>query len=169
MTTYWTGDTHWGHQRIIELCQRPYGSVAEMNADLVSKWNAVVKAEDSVWHLGDFCWKGYEHIFHQLNGHKHLIIGNHDARATLILPWASPPQVYQELKINEDGVSTRLVLFHWPIDEWQGYHRGAIHLHGHTHGKLPDKPGRCDVGVDKWHMTPVTLTEIKARLATLTG
>ena len=94
------------------------------------------------------------------------IIGNHDGKATLALPWASQ-QMYRELTIVEDGIKTKLVLFHYPIDSWNRYHHGTLHLHGHTHGNLADKPGRCDVGVDKWSMQPVTLPQIKERLATL--
>ena len=167
MTTYITADHHFNHSRIIELCQRPYTSVDEMNADMVAKWNAVVGPTDSVWHLGDFCWKGYESVFTQLNGQKHLIIGNHDPQSTLMLPWASPPQVYQELKIKEDGITTRVVLFHYGIRSWNGMFRGVLHLHGHSHGKLPGSRLSLDIGVDCWDFSPVTLPQIKARMATL--
>ena len=166
MTVYFSADLHVGHRRIIELCKRPYGSLDEMNADLIANWNAVVKPTDSIWFLGDFAWHGSEHFFYQLNGEKHLIIGNHDGKDTLALPWASQ-EMYRELAINEDGVTTKLVLFHYPIRSWDGAYKGRIHLYGHVHGKLSGTRLCLDVGVDCWDFRPVTLSEIKVRLATL--
>jgi calcineurin-like phosphoesterase family protein len=55
-------------------------------------------------------------------------------------------------------------MFHYPIEDWDRVRHGALHLHGHTHGNLANRPGRWDVGVDRWDMQPVTLTQIKARI-----
>lgn len=48
-----TADSHFGHARIVELAQRPFASLAEMDAEMVRRWNAVVGPEDVVLHLGD--------------------------------------------------------------------------------------------------------------------
>ena len=45
--------------------------------------------------------------------------------------------------------------------------RGALHVYGHSHGKLPGNNVSLDVGVDCWNLRPVTLSEIRARLAML--
>ncbi|ROR96635.1 hypothetical protein EDD28_1221 [Salana multivorans] len=50
---YVAADHHFGHVRIGELAERPFASVAEMDAELVARWNDVVGADDVVLHLGD--------------------------------------------------------------------------------------------------------------------
>lgn len=44
-------------------------------------------------------------------------------------------------------------------------HRGAIHVHGHSHGVLPGTARSCDVGVDDWGYRVVTMAEVLERLA----
>jgi calcineurin-like phosphoesterase family protein len=167
MTVYLSADSHFSHTNILKFCNRPFANIDEMNSALVTNWNAVVTDDDSVWHLGDFCWHGSEHFFHRLNGKKHLIIGNHDGRKTLTLPWASQPRDYHEMKlIDGEGISHELVLSHYPFEEWNRYYKGSIHLYGHVHArKLNDcsKP-RFDVGVDNCNFAPITLDQILARL-----
>ena len=48
-----TSDQHFSHARISELADRPFATVEEMNAELVRRWNEVVRADDTVLHLGD--------------------------------------------------------------------------------------------------------------------
>lgn len=168
MMTFFSADHHHGHSNIINYCKRPFASVDEMTATIVQRWNQTVGRDDEVWFLGDFCFKGYESLFENLNGRKHLIIGNHDPRSTLILPWASQPQHYHEMKI--DG--TKIVLFHYGMRSWNGMYKGAIQLYGHSHNTLPgfrvaSGGGTLDVGVDCWNFYPVTIKQIKARIATL--
>jgi calcineurin-like phosphoesterase family protein len=44
-------------------------------------------------------------------------------------------------------------------------HHGDLHLYGHSHGSLPGTAARTDVGVDCFEFRPVTLDEIRVRLA----
>lgn len=166
MTLYFTADLHIGHRRIIEHCQRPFTSAEEMNAELVRRWCALIKPGDVIWVLGDFAWYGHEDVFHRLPGEKHLIIGNHDTKRTLKMPWASVRD-YHELALKEDGKKTKLVLFHYPIRSWNGMFSNSLHLHGHCHSRLPGSRQCVDVGVDCWEFYPVTITQIKDRMATL--
>ena len=46
------------------------------------------------------------------------------------------------------GIDERLVLFHYPIEQWQGRPNGGFHLHGHVHGHGASLARRCDVGID---------------------
>ncbi|MCW2750287.1 MAG: metallophosphoesterase [Aeromicrobium sp.] len=50
---YFTSDTHYGHQNIIEFCDRPYADVHHMNVDLVNRAASTLTMEDELWHLGD--------------------------------------------------------------------------------------------------------------------
>jgi calcineurin-like phosphoesterase family protein len=78
--TYFTSDQHFGHFNIIRLCSRPFETVEEMDEALLSKWNAKVKADDTVYILGDLFFRAakVEPILKALNGRKHIIVGNHD-------------------------------------------------------------------------------------------
>ena len=159
---WFSSDSHYSHNNILKFCKRPYANVDEMNVDMVKKWNQVVKPDDSIYHLGDFSFKDGDKLFYQLNGHKHLIIGNHDGDKVRDLPWESQ-EIYSELEMpDKTGKKHRIILFHYPISEWDGFFKGAIHLHGHVHGKkmLPELKKRIDVAVDCFNFFPVSFEKI---------
>ena len=63
----------------------------------------------------------------------------------------------------------KFILFHYPIEEWNGYFRGTIQLHGHQHNhkdynykNLEKGIRRFDVGVDANYMCPVSAEDITA-------
>ncbi len=162
MTVWFTADTHFGHDNIIRFCSRPFAAADDMDRGLIARWNERVSENDEVWHLGDFCWKDPRPYLPKLNGRKHLVTGNHEPMARTAVGWASV-QPYKELSLGGD----LLVLFHYGLRVWNRSHHGAIHLYGHSHGRLPGDSQCCDVGVDCWDLRPVSLDEIKTRLATL--
>ena len=51
---FFTSDTHFNHEKIIEYCKRPFSSVEEMDKKLVSNWNEVVSEGCTVFHLGGY-------------------------------------------------------------------------------------------------------------------
>ena len=161
--TYFTADTHFGHENIIRLCKRPFRTIEEHDNELVARWNARISRSDTVYVVGDFAYRDDpERVFRRLNGQKHLVIGNHDKKSTLRLPWASPPRERIFLKLDGE----RIVLDHYGGRTWNGSFGGSLQFYGHSHGRLPGLGNSTDVGVDAWDFTPVTLPEIKARLAT---
>ena len=165
MATWFTADTHFGHANIIGLSNRPFASLAEMDAALTHNWNAVVQPDDEVWHLGDFAFRNAipaADYLRRLHGRIHLIWGNHDSAETRALPgWASSTP-YVEISLE----GRRLVLFHYALRVWNRSHNGAVHLYGHSHGSLAGDSQCCDVGVDNahWAYRPVSLREIDALL-----
>jgi calcineurin-like phosphoesterase family protein len=171
MQVFFTGCTHFGHANIIKLANRPFADVEEMNEALVERWNARVRPGDRVYHLGDVAWKTATPWMERLNGQKFVLIGNHDERSELESAAGSIMDIrdYHELKAG----GARFVLFHYPIEDWNGRWRGAIHLHCHTHAKefrnpnLPDAPielkcNRFNVGVDACGFAPVSVDEVVA-------
>ena len=166
MATYITADSHFGHGGILSPRMhrpRPFSSVEAMNEALIQQWNNRIREDDVVWHLGDFAYAASaamcREIFGRLNGRKHLILGNHDHARTTALPWHSQQQMAEPVIEGR-----RIVLCHYALRTWHGMHRGAIHLHGHSHGSLPGTARSCDVGVDDWSYRPVTLAEVMERL-----
>lgn len=152
------------------MAQRPFETVEEMNAALIAKWNGRVSQKDEVYILGDITLNdtaGYAmNLLRQLNGRKYLVRGNHDkfvdkiAFDLRLFEWVKDYHSFYDQK-------RKFVLFHYPIAEWDGFYRGAIHLHGHQHNK-PEynianaKKGLLfyDVGVDANDMAPVSIEEI---------
>jgi calcineurin-like phosphoesterase family protein len=165
--TYFWADTHFNHGNIIEHTARPYKSAEEMNRDLIARWNSRVSDRDAIWLLGDFMFKAsgmakhvLHEIFYQLQGWKGLIIGNHDERnpEVLKLPWDRQEKLFT---FKREG--RRAELCHYPMESWKGSHRGTLHLHGHSHGTMAQRPRRWDVGCDV-EPYPVEWREILARV-----
>ncbi|SEN10315.1 Calcineurin-like phosphoesterase superfamily protein [Sphingomonas gellani] len=158
MTVFFTADTHFGDHRTLNIHRRPFKSVADMDAALIANWNAVVGHDDEVWHLGDVARRAADvpTLLSRLNGRKHLLRGNNDPDETLAAPgWASVGD-YAEIAVDE----RRLVLCHYAFRAWNGQHRGALNLHGHSHGRLKPMPRQFDVGVDPRAFAPVTLSQL---------
>lgn len=160
MALFFTADTHFGDHRTLNIHRRPFASVAEMDEALVAGWNAVVGPADEIWHLGDVAWRAADvaGLLARLNGTKHLVRGNNDPAGTGEAPgWASV-QDYAELTEGD----ARLVLCHYPFRSWNGQHRRAIDLHGHSHGKLKPMLRQFDVGVDARGFRPTSLAALLA-------
>lgn len=153
---FYVADTHFGHESIIRNCARPFSSVAEMDAEIVRRWNETVGKDDLVYHLGDWGWPtgdpfAFKRLFHALNGRKVLILGNHDVRKDgtvrpdlAELPWDRRPE--HLLEVRDEG--QRVVLCHYALRTWSAAHHGAWHFYGHSHGRLPSQGRSRDVGVD---------------------
>ncbi|WP_163059902.1 hypothetical protein [Acidithiobacillus ferrooxidans] len=57
MRTFFTSESHFGHDNIIRHCQRPcrehpFRDGAQMDRALINAWNSVVSPGDTVYHLG---------------------------------------------------------------------------------------------------------------------
>jgi calcineurin-like phosphoesterase family protein len=162
MRTFFTSDSHFGHDNIIKHCgrpcrERPFRDSAQMDRALMDAWNSVVSPGDVVYHLGDFSLRPVETIqglLKKLHGTKHLIVGNHD-RTHGVTGWSS---VREMDKIDVDGQS--VFLCHYPMREWPGMWQGTVHLYGHVHGNLQPMPGSMEVSADVWGGKPVQMMDI---------
>lgn len=149
MAIFVWSDLHFNHAGIIRYCNRPFADVREMNESIIARWNMAIGPTDTIWVLGDFGFHGKDDlatIFTCLNGHKNLVIGNHDEKnaEVLKLPWERQERLYT---LKTEGM--RFELCHYPIEAWKGSHKGSIMLHGHSHGTLKNIiPHRFDVGFD---------------------
>lgn len=186
---FFTSDLHLGHRNIIAHCDRPFTCLEAMHKAMVGLWNETVGPHDVVYILGDLHlgrFSDVAHLIPQLNGHKVLIPGNHDAcwvghhgdtkraramgemLAAGITAIAQPgylPNVHLANGIWVD-------LHHFPHrsnhpnlpghDERHREHwppdTGRWLLHGHVHNrwKMWASARQLNVGVDQWGFRPVS-------------
>lgn len=187
MTTWFSSDQHFGHNNIIGFCGRPFAGVEEMNAELIRRWNAVVKPADTVYVLGDFALGRIEEtlaIVSQLAGRKILVVGNHDrcwkGHGARHLPMigryieAGFKEIHQGI-INLEIEGTPVQACHFPYsddkhtkDPYKGHRpvdMGGWLLHGHVHEKWRQVGRMINVGVDVWDFTPVSEAQLADLIA----
>jgi 3-oxoacid CoA-transferase subunit A len=176
-TIFYTSDLHFGHENIIRHCDRPFSNVEEMNRALIDNWNARVRSIDQVYIAGDFSYRSQQPVagyLEQLNGTKHLIVGNHD------VSWMKSVNLGKYFaSVEKMGEATdsgrRVVLCHYPMMAWPG--RGSYLVHGHIHNRrnadywplLCTMPQALNAGVDVNGYMPVTLDELIANNAMFRG
>lgn len=156
MTDFVTSDLHFGHTNIMKFCPvtraRFKNDVTYMNEAMIQEWNAVVKQGDHTYILGDVCFAPWEKavgFLSRLNGTKTLVAGNHDKKLLKSREFCDQfVEIRDYLDISVNG--TKVVMFHYPIAEWDQMHRGAVHLHGHLHGGTSglEQYRARDVGMD---------------------
>lgn len=172
---FFTSDLHLHHERILQLTNRPFESVDEMDDALVRNINETVGTDDVLWILGDVCMgkekiQSCERFLDALDCKEvHLIIGNHDARKRredLLTVGFSSVSDYEEVKLGGKKLG---ILCHYPLMSWNSMRHGSIMLHGHIHApasyNVENKANgirRYDVGVDANDFRPVSADSIKA-------
>lgn len=160
---FFTADTHWGHCKIIEYCNRPYKNGDEQDEKMLENFNSVLRPGDRLYHLGDVAHStcNIKSILDRLACNEvHLIFGNHDKHKLLIHPKIKSYQDLKSISIDKQ----RIVLCHYAMRSWVSKMRGTYHLYGHSHGKLPGFGRSMDVGVDTNNYYPYSWDEIKAKL-----
>jgi len=172
---YFSSDLHLGHINIIKYCKRPFDDVNEMNDYLIKKWNERVKEEDTVFYLGDFCFKtGQEGIglsakeyINKLNGNIIFVSGNHDKNNSL-------KTIINSIIITI--AKKRILLIHNPIDLFKipkyenvvdfvfcghVHEKWKVRLKGQfKHKNKTNKIPIINVGVDMWNFHPIKFEEI---------
>ncbi len=147
MSRIWiTSDNHFSHKNIHKFCPktRPDENWEVMNERMIARWQEQVSSTDTVYMLGDvfFCNSAEAiRIMERLPGHKHLVYGNHDnairGNSTLRGMFESINE-YREVRVN----GTDVIMFHYPIQEWNKMHRGSVNVYGHIHHAVSGVPGR---------------------------
>lgn len=155
--TFFSSDTHLNHRNIIKYCNRPFSSVEEMDSIIIENINKIVNVNDTLYHLGDFCFgdkKNYYEIAKSYRDRikcKNLILiwGNHDNKIIEDL-FSETYDLTMIYKHNQ-----KIVLCHYAMAIWNCSHHGSWHLYGHSHSgsesmlneKFPKRKS-IDVGVD---------------------
>lgn len=163
---YFTADLHFNHTNILKFCNRPFKNVDEMNDKLIANWNSRVKPYDTVFHVGDFCFKGgveggktnFRYWESYLNGRIIHVLGNHDYRNGL-------RGIIKTITINISN-KTAFVKHDPNITKDQLPLNCDFMLCGHVHEKWKIKTDSeigvpiINVGCDVWNFRPVRLDEL---------
>lgn len=166
---YFTSDLHLGHANIIRHCNRPFSSVEEMDETLIRNWAKRVKANDTVYVLGDLMFrnqKSPEEYLSRLKGKKHLIIGNHDKDWIKKCKLEDFFESVNGLDYFSDG-QHQMTLCHFPMMSWPRNTK-AYMVFGHIHNDTTAEywPLICrsqlmlNAGVDINGFMPVTFDEM---------
>lgn len=156
---WFTADTHFNHQRTLELSRRPFKDVAEMNSEMINRWNEVVSPEDTVYHLGDFGDLAFSKL---LNGKIILLYGNYE-REDASLEGRDLTKEYnfhEVIKLNElylDLGERGYNLIHEPSNR----NEMKFNLFGHIHKLQMVRHYGLNVGVDCHNFKPIDLEEVK--------
>lgn len=150
---FFASDHHMGHSKPYDTFTREDGkflrhdlasNVDEADELMIERHNAIVRDEDRVYFLGDFCFsKHHIHKAGRMRGRKVLIKGNHD---TLELKEYLP--YFDDIRGSHQFKG--LVMTHIPIHE-QSLGRWGFNVHGHLHAQRVMK---LDVGCSCWSADP---------------
>ena len=132
-SVFLVSDTHFGHKGVCHFTRndgvtklRPFDTPEEMDEFMVEAWNAKVRPNDKVYHLGDVVINRKAlGIMRRLNGDKVLIRGNHD-----IFRDDDYREHFRELRAYH--VMNGMILSHIPIHP-ESLGRFGVNIHGHTH------------------------------------
>ena len=180
-TVWITSDTHYHHKNICRgvtnwrtqdgkipvNSTRDFRDLDEMDATIINNINSKVGQDDTLIHLGDVAFGGFDKLEQFLDRlickNIYLVLGNHDHHIkndrSFIKSRFISVKNYMELNIDGED----FVLCHYPLQSWHGLNKGVIHLHGHVHLSAKNKWGngkRLDVGMDGNNMYPYKITEI---------
>lgn len=160
----------------MKYCSRPFTDVYEMNKILTENYNSVVSPNDFVIWLGDVSMHmkptHLKEIVDKFNGHKMLVMGNHDTTPKKML-LSGFDIVVREATISIAGFKVKLN--HFPYkpylpfeqpdkyasvrptnDEWDDFL-----IHGHTHKKEKFNKREIHVGVDAWNYFPAMYEDVE--------
>lgn len=153
MTTWYTSDLHFFHKNVVQHTDRAVATTQENHDEwLVELWNKQVKPNATVVHAGDFSFDSkmltMEALLSRLQGRIVLLEGNHDQIKVFerLKALDKIQNCHQHLHTKIFG--NKVHIYHFPIACWNQQHRGAWHLHGHSHGTFKASGKILDVGLD---------------------
>lgn len=175
MSKLWfSSDLHLFHTNMWKLFKlsdgspaRPFSSDAEMNSTMLERHNAVVSTVDHWWNLGDVTmlrsagdkWK-FVQLLKQFNGHKRLILGNHDQYDM---------QTYRDAGFEKIKGSHRignLIFSHWPLHP-ESICKDCVNVHGHIHQSPTPAGPYINISVEAINYTPVSLEWLQDKASDL--
>lgn len=184
MSVYLISDTHFGHENIIDYCDRPFDSVDEMESSLINNWNSKVGYDDTVLFGGDLAMASASEAAKysdRLSGNLVVLMGNHDSFSK----WKSSFPVLESeyFQYNYYGDEYEFYYSHWPDNYHKENQRGddreepkyselpdwfdGWEIHGHVHNNdlsnfplIDPRKKRINVGAELLGYTPIEMNEL---------
>ena len=149
---FFTSDTHFSQERTLEFSKRPFKSVYDMDDTLISNWNSVVYAQDTMFHLGDF---GIMNEIKYLSSKTiKLLRGNYDTSEFIAKLLDFDDRVVI-IESNYDYCGIKLI--HEPEN---AINKDYFYLFGHIHNNQRVKKNGLNVGTDCHNFYPIDLKTI---------
>jgi calcineurin-like phosphoesterase family protein len=123
-------DLHLSHANM--ATRRGFSTVEEHDEHIIAKWNSVVNKRDVTYILGDVTMekKTSYPLLDNLNGVKHVVLGNHDRRQDV-------PHLLQYVESVAGMIQYKgIMLTHAPIHPMELEYRFNKNIHGHIHDKV---------------------------------
>ena len=136
---FYIADIHLGHKNCLSYDNRPFTSIEEHDEVIINNWNDKVSIDDEVYLLGDVSWYNVTktiEFLKQMNGAKHLIVGNHDQHFLKNSQFRNEfVEIAPYKEIQLDG-GHGIVLCHYPIPTYNHHYNGWLHFYGHVHSSF---------------------------------
>lgn len=164
---YFIADTYFGDKSIIQIENRPFRDVDEMDECLIANWNTLVNQEDTVFVLGDFIGSSkvsfdrIHYLIESLRGRKTFVYGDHDDRVFSCLRGnCSIEHSYYPVIIHDFWI-----LSHEPV--YMSSNMPYANIFGHVHNnpmyKTVSSHSFC-VSVERINYAPISFEEIKRQM-----
>lgn len=182
---FFTSDTHFNHNQPFIFNARGYNSITEHNDSLINKINELIRPQDLLFHLGDFCLNSsiseFESFIERIHcSNIYYIWGNHNSCIKTLYEESIKLEYQKEIEVypykvgkitylgfyNEILINGQLViLHHYPHQVFNGMKKESWQLSGHSHYNNPntriENPMKIlDVGWDGHHK-PLSFNEIQ--------
>lgn len=157
---------HYGHQNICKGTSswdwksqpdsvRDFDTLSQMNDKIVDNINDVVKHDDTLIHIGDWSFGGFEKISEFRSRiicqNIILILGNHDHHIKKNKENIKDFFIHTAI-MEEIEIAKKLFVFcHFPLEHWIDEKKGTYMIHGHLHSPSDKRLGKgrkMDVGLD---------------------
>ena len=161
---WFISDTHFFHANMLKFVDdqghriRKFNSLDEMHETIAQNWNALVKDEDYVYHLGDVTFQYHQpfrQLMKRLKGKKRLHLGNHDR----VHKQSPLLDVFEKIMLWHGFKEYNFTTTHMPMIKGT-FRDGDFNVHGHTHEHILDDPHYINVCVETRNYTPVHLDTI---------
>jgi calcineurin-like phosphoesterase family protein len=171
---WFVSDTHFGHDNALKFAshdgkgrmREAFTEVEEMNQIMTERWNAHVKPEDIVYHLGDVLMGQKTRLggtLAALNGRIRLVPGNHD-NIELMVKIGMFDQIVQWAPFKQHG----FICTHQPMlitgPEELRERTQIVNVHGHIHDQPDPSPHHMNICVERTEYRPLHLDEIIAEI-----
>lgn len=154
---YVTADLHLGHKNIIEYENRPFASTDEMDKTIIGNFNNIIKPDDVIYHIGDYCIGKPDRYLEKFTGNWFFLWGNHD-KAFSYIPYS----------ISLKYAGRLIVMCHFPEFFRENPPPADLYLTAHSHSRFKSaiinnlqKPTPLiNVGIDNYGYKPVDVNSL---------